>query len=96
MRFTGDRLFTGKFLDYIINQGKGCFFLILEVEPSILQERYESRGSNQDEKFLNGRRTKYENIWSALTGNLFSDKDLIAKVTHKTEEDTLSIIQEYT
>lgn len=93
--FEGDRLFTGKFLDYIINQGNECFFLILEAESDTLQERYESRGSNQDDKFLNGRRTKYENIWSALTGNLFSDEEFIAKVTHETEEDTLSIIKEY-
>jgi 2-phosphoglycerate kinase len=93
--FEGDRLFNGKFLDYIIEEDKECFFLILEAESDTLQERYESRGSNQDDKFLNGRRTKYENIWSALTGNLFSDEEFIAKVTHETEEDTRLIMKEY-
>lgn len=93
--FEGDRLFTGKFLDFIIEEDKECFFLILETNDSKLKERYDERGSNQDEKFISGRRTKYENIWSGLTGNLFSDEDYIAKVKHETEQDTVSIIEEY-
>lgn len=93
--FEGDRLFTGKFLDYIINQGKSCLFIILEAEQDTLNKRYEDRGSNQSDKFLNGRRTKYENIWSSLNGNLFAKEKYIIKTKHESEEDTLFILKEY-
>lgn len=57
--FEGDRLFTASMLEEIM-QGHSLQIILLKAEN--LEERYALRNSNQSEKFLKGRKTKYSNI----------------------------------
>lgn len=65
MVFEGDRLFTGSLLKSIT--GHEVLPLILEVDEDIVKSRYIERGSNQPEKFINSRKTKYQNIADSMT-----------------------------
>ena len=66
--FEGDRLFNGKYMDYISTLPDCKFsFLILKASEEVKKKRHIDRNDSQNEKFLRGRATKYENI----IGNLF-------------------------
>lgn len=86
--FEGDRIFNKKMFSYIIGLKKyNLFILLLDAEPAILSARYAERGSDQSDKFINGRKTKYENIEN--------DVDLapyVRKVLHQNQSDTSTII----
>lgn len=61
--FEGDRLTNGKFYDTLLSlSNTSVNFVVLTSKKTILKERYESRGSNQSETFLKGRKTKIDNI----------------------------------
>lgn len=61
--FEGDRLFTASFLEAMVEAyGKDASIFILETSKEEREMRYESRGSDQSEKFLSGRETKIGNI----------------------------------
>lgn len=61
--FEGDRLSTPSFLKVLTEEVKDNFyFLMLSVSEEEKQRRYKQRNSNQSEKFLKGRSTKYKNI----------------------------------
>ena len=59
--FEGDRLFNGSFLEFL-SDNSDLFILYLQTSEQVRQSRYEERGSNQSEKFLRGRETKYNNL----------------------------------
>jgi len=61
--FEGDRVFNSSFLEFCSKLPDTTLEIIyLNVEKTTLQERYKERNSNQSEKFLQGRETKYNNI----------------------------------
>jgi broad-specificity NMP kinase len=60
--FEGDRLTSQKFFDAVIEMGYDLEIIVLSTTEQILKQRYEERGSDQSETFLNGRATKIANI----------------------------------
>lgn len=62
--FEGDRLFTNGILMTALEVADDCQFYLLETNTNTLAQRYEDRGSDQSDKFISGRKTKYENIAS--------------------------------
>ena len=85
--FEGDRLFTQSFLEECESLGETTIF-ILKVDSETLQERYDERGSDQSEKFLQGRRTKYNNLMSN-----FVLMDCIEEVSNKNVDDQQKILK---
>lgn len=80
--FEGDRVFNTSFLEFCSKLPNTQLQIIyLNVELSTLQERYKERNSNQSEKFLQGRDTKYSNILSN-----FDLRDYITEFDNKTLE----------
>jgi len=84
--FEGDRLFTASLLEVCVE--------LTDVETTIIilsaddiEKRYAERGSVQSEKFIQGRKTKYDNI----AKNFFL-WDNIVEMKHNTPEDTQAII----
>ncbi len=84
--FEGDRLFTASLLEVCVE--------LTDVETTIIilsaddiEKRYAERGSEQSEKFIQGRKTKYDNI----AKNFFL-WDNIVEMKHNTPEDTQAII----
>lgn len=59
--FEGDRIFNSKMLEFIDSR-YDLLVVILEADDAVVQERYKERGSEQSDKFINGRKTKYENV----------------------------------
>jgi hypothetical protein len=84
--FEGDRLTNLSFIEYCLDNYDTQIFY-LQVDPKTRDVRYAERGSNQDEKFLKGRETKYANI---LTN--FNVMGAVTKVKHETPEDTLELV----
>jgi broad-specificity NMP kinase len=63
--FEGDRVFNQSFLEFCMNLPDTELVVIyLKTPQDILEQRYKDRGSDQSEKFLRGRETKYSNILS--------------------------------
>jgi pantothenate kinase len=60
--FEGDRLFTGKFINHILNLTQDLHLLFLDVDQDVIEKRHEDRGDDQTEQFINGRRTKYRRL----------------------------------
>lgn len=66
--FEGDRLFTGSLMHELDSMPHVELLILYITAPQeVLQARYEERGSNQTEQFINGRRTKCEKIISSMT-----------------------------
>ena len=59
--FEGDRLFNQSFLELCVER-KDVHICVLKTDDSTLKSRYEERGSEQSEKFIQGRETKYGNL----------------------------------
>lgn len=86
--FEGDRLTNGKFYDMLLSlSDTEVNFVVMTAKKNILKERYESRGSNQSETFLKGRKTKIDNI---LTN--FEYMDHIQSFPNDTYDDQSQII----
>jgi len=61
--FEGDRLTSTKFFDFLLTLPETeVSILVITAPQTIMNERYEERGSNQSETFLKGRKTKINNI----------------------------------
>jgi adenylate kinase family enzyme len=85
----GDRLFNRKFIDAVLKmKNKKLSILALNVDRDTLKERYELRGSNQNEEFLRSRATKVSNITNA-----FDLMDVVHSFTHMNESDSIGLIQ---
>lgn len=63
--YEGDRLFTASFLEHCIENYE-LDIVYLETDKTVRQERYKERGSDQNEKWLQGRETKISNILSNM------------------------------
>lgn len=88
--FEGDRVFNSSFLEFCSKLPNTKLEIIyLNVEQNVLQERYKERNSNQSDKFLQGRETKYNNILSN-----FDLREYIITFENKNLEDQ-SIILKY-
>jgi len=86
--FEGDRLFNQSFLEHCIAlPNTEVVITYIHAPQVILQERYTSRGSDQSEKFLRGRETKYNNILSN-----FELMPLINEFPNVTYEDQSKLI----
>jgi len=86
--FEGDRLFTASFLYEIVSQGHDIKCFYIKADKSILEDRHTSRGDSQDEKFLNSRRTKYNNILCN-----FELMDYIEEYSNNNEEDQSILVE---
>jgi hypothetical protein len=64
--FEGDRLFNSKYLEFISKYDADFQILVLEAKNDIIKQRHVDRNDTQDDKFINGRRTKISNISSSL------------------------------
>jgi broad-specificity NMP kinase len=63
--FEGDRIFNQSFLEFVMNlQEVDLQVVFLKAPKSILEQRYQDRGSDQSAQFLKGRETKYSNLLS--------------------------------
>lgn len=61
--FEGDRLFNAKMLGFLSDKFSDSFkVLVLSAPQEVLNERHETRGDDQDDKFKTSRRTKINNI----------------------------------
>lgn len=59
--YEGDRIFNQSFLEHCAEVSE-LHIIYLKTDASVREARYKERGSDQDEKFLRGRETKYANI----------------------------------
>lgn len=85
--FEGDRLFTASFLEECVALDDVATHIVI-LEAKDIQKRYEERGSEQSEKFIQGRRTKYDNI-----AKNFLLWDNITTEDHSTPEQTDKIVK---
>ena len=88
--FEGDRVFNSSFLEFCSKLPNTKLEIIyLNVDQTMLKERYKERNSNQSDKFLQGRETKYNNILSN-----FDLREYITEFQNKNLEEQ-SIILKY-
>ena len=93
--FEGDRLTSSKFFQAAVDLGHDVSILVLEVSDQVREQRYTERGSEQSEKFIQGRRTKIENIKDQFGANiLFGEESLYKVFTQETPEDTKTVIEQ--
>ena len=83
----GDRLFTASFLSEIVAMGHEIECIYIKADQSILDERHVSRKDNQDDKFLNSRKTKLSNILSN-----FELMPYITEFSNNNEADQLELV----
>ena len=62
--FEGDRIFNQSFLEMCMGLPADLQVVFLKAPKSVLEQRYQDRGSDQSEQFLKGRETKYSNLLS--------------------------------
>lgn len=82
--FEGDRIFNMKMLNHIKNAGHDLLVLVLEVDKNTREDRYKARGSEQSDKFINGRETKCENVKKNGVIDVYT-------AVHENKDDTTKI-----
>lgn len=88
--FEGDRLFNGSFIrDLIDLKDVELKVILLNAPEDVLKARYGERGTDQTEKFLQSRATKYSNLLMS-----FDLMDVIEERRNKDLEDQTKILQE--
>ena len=60
--FEGDRLFTSKFIHFVLHQNIPARFFVLTCSEEALEKRHKQRADSQDARWLAGRKTKAKNI----------------------------------
>ena len=91
--FEGDRLTSFAFFNEAVKEEYDVSIIVLKVSDAIREQRYKERGSDQSETFIQGRRTKIENIINRFSGSpLTGEPSLITEFEHSTPEDTQKII----
>jgi ribose 1,5-bisphosphokinase PhnN len=91
--FEGDRLTSVKFFKEA-ERNHDVHIIVLNVSDTIREQRYKDRGSEQSEKFINGRKTKVQNIIDNFSGSILTgDPSLVTEFDHETPEDTKKIIK---
>lgn len=87
--FEGDRLSSINFLREAVKQGHKLDIIHLHVSDEERERRYAERGSEQDEKFISGRRTKVANICEEFGAKpLLGEEGCVMNVEHDDEQDT--------
>lgn len=89
--FEGDRLFNHSFLEFLYDTvgEENLFIMLLQANQQLLDQRHIDRQDNQDKKFLNGRKTKYDNIASDLVL-----QDRIRYFPHENQSDTRKLVDQ--
>ena len=91
--FEGDRLSSVKFFTTAQQAGHEVVIVALEVSDTTREARYAERGSDQNQKFIDGRRTKVNNIREEFGPKpLFGEEGNITVFQHETPEDTDKIV----
>lgn len=88
----GDRLNNKGFFDVFEDK----ILIHLTVSDSERQRRYEERGSEQSDKFIQTVRTKCENIvdhYGDKTTLFGEEKGCVVEMPHETPEDTKKIVE---
>lgn len=91
--FEGDRLFNAKFLELLSKNTSRFDILILEANTDIVKQRHVDRNDTQTDKFINGRKTKLENICSSLV--LMDYINVMANNTLVDQQNIIGYIAEY-
>ena len=92
--FEGDRLSSVKFFRDAENLGIDVTIIVLNVPDDIREQRYKDRGSDQSDKFINGRKTKVQNIIDNFSGSILTgDPSIVHEFDHVTPEDTDKVIE---
>jgi hypothetical protein len=90
--FEGDRLFNAKFLEAavdLVDAGEIDLKIVLvNADPTLVEQRHKDRGDTQTEKFLKGRETKYDNIRAS-----FILMPYITEMNNNNETDLKSIVE---
>ena len=77
----------------ILQAGHEVVIVALEVSDATREARYAERGSDQNQKFIDGRRTKVNNIREEFGPKpLFGEEGNITVFQHETPEDTDKIV----
>lgn len=96
--FEGDRLTSSKVFRAAQANGWEIQIIHLYVSDDERKRRYAERGSDQDEKFINGRKTKVQNVIEEFGPNpLFGEDGYVLDFQHEDEVDTVrlsSVIEE--
>lgn len=88
--FEGDRLTSGSFFEWLSDKSDiDLKIIVLQVPEKVLLERYKERGSEQSDQFLQGRKTKLNNI-----GTNMSLMDIIEYRDNSTLEQQQKILTE--
>jgi ribose 1,5-bisphosphokinase PhnN len=91
--FEGDRLSSVKFFQDAERLGHDVHIIVLSVPDAVREQRYKDRGSEQSQKFIDGRRTKVKNIVDNFSGSVLTgDPSLVTEFNHETPEDTQKVI----
>jgi broad-specificity NMP kinase len=85
-RLTGNKLYS--FISDNLTYDVEFHIIVIKAEQSILNARYEERGSNQPEQFLNSKETKINNIL-----NNFELTEFVTEFKNETKEDQLKILE---
>lgn len=86
--FEGDRLFNSSFLEFLSElKDTKLKIIYISAHEDIKHERHKDRNDSQTDKFLQGRKTKYENILSS-----FVLMEYIEKYTNDTYEEQKQIL----
>jgi len=73
--------------------GHDVSIVVLEVSDAVREQRYKDRGSEQSETFIQGRRTKINNIMDEFGEKPLTGEDaLYQSFLHESPEDTKVII----
>lgn len=92
--FEGDRLTSVKFFRDAEKMGIDVTIIVLNVPDDVREQRYKDRGSDQSEKFINGRKTKVQNIVDNFSGSILTgDPSIVYEFDHVTPEDTDKVIE---
>lgn len=88
--FEGDRLFNGKFFDWLITQKNEFALFILQAPEQVLEQRYKDRGSEQNPAWLKGRHTKY-----AKLVNKYSFINKLNNATFQDQKCNIELLQSF-
>ena|SRR5210317_142632 len=92
--FEGDRLTSVNFFSQCKDMGHDVSIVVLQVSDEVREQRYKDRGSEQSETFIQGRRTKINNIMEEFGEKPLTGEDsLFTTFLHESPEDTKVIIR---
>jgi len=92
--FEGDRLTSNKVFKEAQRNGWELTIIHVTTSNTERERRYKERGSEQDEKFIQGRVTKVGNVAEEFGASpLFGEEGFVQDMVHENAEDTKKIIE---